>query len=681
MNIRNPDGIWINSAEFSEAAKHYKKYGRYCDHAWDSSEGIDFWMREADRRLNGITIGGASITGDHYNYLNYTRIKRVPEGINQESARIRKIIDFPSFYDGDYDYFWNLAISEFGCSYEFMKKLKLINEPLFLDGGRNMEVLKARRKGYTWKNSAVASNRYDLTPDALILLMAYDKKYLWGRNGIMDMCRFHLDFYNSKTAWIKLREKIDTKDSIRASYVEFDPEKKVYVEGGFKSQITGVSFHDDPDAARGVDFDLGFVEEAGNFINWNDSYHAIMPAQEAGKYKTGFLVVFGTGSSDNENTLDLSEHFYNAEVMGYNAYENVWDGHSTKPVGYFHPDYIGKEGFVDEAGNSLVEEAKKFEDDKRKALLKAGKRKDHDKHVVEHAQKPSEALLQLGYNPYPATMLKAHLDKVLKEDLYKNTCYPIEIIMQDGKTWYKPVLDGSAEPFNDYPIKEFRDGCPMMFEPPDPLVPDGGYVAGYDPVNQDVSDHSVSIAAFSIYKPNIGSATGSGIVLTFWGRPGTDKFNDTVIALCEIYRTAVGHENLSPVVYDHFQKRKKLHLLADKPDYFLKKVLKDSRASRQKGCHMNGEIRNAAVQYDIDWMMSVRGHDDNGNPIYNFQTITDIGLLKEYISYDGKRNTDRVDSVLHIRIQSIDEESLREKMNKDTEDELRQLQEYLDREN
>lgn len=679
MNVRNPEGIWINSSVFSEAANHYKKYGRYCDYKWDSSEGEDFWLSEADKRLNGVKIGGAQITGDHYNYLNYTRIKRVPNDVNTESKRQRKIIDFPSFYDGDYDYFWNLAISEFGCTPEFMKALRLINEPKFLDGGRNMEVLKARRKGYTWKNSSVASNRYDLTPNALILLMAYEKKFLWGRNGIMDMCRFHLDFYNSKTAWTKLREKLDQRDNIRASYVEYDPELKVNVESGFLSQITGVSFHDDPDAARGVDFDLGFVEEAGRFPNWNDAFHAIVPAQEAGKYKTGFLVAFGTGGDMESGTMDLAEHFYEAEVMGYNAYENHWDEHVTKPCGYFHPDYIGKEGFVDDQGNSQVEEAKAHEDVLRKALLKAGKRADHDKHVTEHAQKPSEALLQLGYNPYPATLLKFHLDKVLKDDLYKKTCNPIEIVHEGGKTWFKPVLDGSVEPFNDYPIKEFREGCPMMFEPPDDKVPDYGYVAGYDPVNQDKSEHSKSIAAFSIYKPNIGTGTGRALVLTYWGRPGTDKFNETVIALCEIYRTWVGHENLSPVVYDYFGKRKKLHLLADKPDYFLKKVLSKTNSARTKGCHMNGEIRNAAVQYDIDYMMDIRDHDKEGNPIYNYQTITDIGLLKEYIAYDGIRNTDRVDSVLHIRIQSQNEEEVLAQMNQSKYDAAKQLQEYLDR--
>jgi len=1061
MDIRNPDGIWINSVLFSEAANHYRKYGRYCDLKWDSSEGHDFWMSELNKRINGVTIGGASITGDHYNYLNYTRIKRIPNNTTGETRRVRKIIDFPSFYDGDYDYFWNLAISEFGCSEDFMKSLRLINNPKFLDGGRNQLVLKARRKGYTWKNSSVASNRYDTVPNALILLMAYEKKYLWGRNGIVDMCKGHLDFYNDKTAWIKLRELISTKDTLRASYIEFNPDTKTNIEKGYLSQITGVSFHDDPDAGRGVDFDLGFVEEGGKFPNWNDAFHAIIPAQEAGKYKTGFLVVFGcvcagtkvwtkegrlkniedlliddgiigfngresnghkinhinppaeklcykitttnnniiecsedhpfiksarrartdkgdvknllvgsyseaknlkkgdylltisevpifgkldvedaylyglmigdgyfkgrsisiddhnirefitnkyetsvrkqfttksgdlysdlyiknakdiinkstlngatkenkrlpnnihdynrnslaliiagifdsdgnvsnnkkkgtricltnisldllegvknylvkfgihsaiykekrnttpqidykgqkeyifrlyifkdldiekfienipikhskkiqellkykkgnrnfrtakilfrhTGECEDEKylqndsilegyrfetirtvecigkknvynlnasgshnyianqfitgntggdmeggTLDLAEHFYEAELMGYNVYENVWDDYATKPGGYFHPDYLGKEGFVDEQGNSLVAEAKAHEDRERKALLKANKKADHDKHLTEHAQAPSEALLQIGYNPYPVTQLKAHLDKVIKDDLYNKTATPIAITRLEDKYWFTPILDGSANPFNEYPIKDPHvEGCIMMYEEPDPFVPNNGYVAGYDPVNQDKSEHSKSIAAFSIYKPNIGSRTGSGIVLTYWGRPGTDKFNQNVIALCEIYRTTVGHENLSPVVYDYFDKKKKLHLLADRPDYFLKKVLNNSKSGRMKGCHMNDVIRDAAVKYDVDWMNTERDRDHEGNIIYNYQTITDIGLLKEYIAYDGIRNTDRVDSILHIRIQSVDEEEIRAKATNQGNSPADMLQDYLDR--
>ena len=82
MNLRNEDGIWINSTYFSEAANHFNKYGRYCDAKKGTSEWTEFWTQELDRRINGFSVGGARISGDHYNYLNYSRIKKIIKQAN-----------------------------------------------------------------------------------------------------------------------------------------------------------------------------------------------------------------------------------------------------------------------------------------------------------------------------------------------------------------------------------------------------------------------------------------------------------------------------------------------------------------------------------------------------------------------------------------------------------------------
>jgi hypothetical protein len=679
MNIRNEDGIWINSTYFSEAANHFNKYGRYCDAKKGTSEWTEFWTRELDRRINGFSVGGARITGDHYNYLNYSRIKKIPTDGPTVGRRVRKVVGFPDFIDGDYDFFWNLAISEFGSSEKFMKSLRLINEPKFLNGGANMIVSKSRRKGYSYKMAAVASNRYDTVPDAIVLLMAYEKKYLYGRNGIFDMAKKNADFLNEHTAWTKKREKIDTKDSIKASYIQIDRNTKVPLEKGYCSQITSVSFHDDPDGSRGVDFDLGIVDEGGKFPNWQDSYHAMLPSQEAGMYKTGFLIVFGTGGDMDGGTVDFSDHFYNAETFGYNCYKNTWDEGSVKDGGYFHPQYIGEQGFIDGQGNSKVKEAKEYEQHEREKLKKAGKVKDLAKRTVEHAQSPGEAFMNVGSNPYPSATIKAHLDRVIKEDLFLKTGFPIEVYQgSDGKWTYR--IDFNLQPFTDYPVKEFRDGCIMMFKPPNPKANKRytTHFSGYDPVQQDFSEHSNSIMAFTLYEADTGD--GSGIVLTYYGRPGTDAFNDNIIGILEMYGCQCMHENMGSGPLNHFDKRKKVNLLADRPDYFLKKTHVNSSSGRVIGCHMNAQIRRDAVSYDIEWMLTERDVDpDTGEKILNLHTITDIGLLKEYIAYDGIKNTDRVDSVLLMRIHAADQEFevVEKAKSKDKDDAFKQLSEYL----
>ena len=678
MFLRNKDGYFVNTNMFSDAANHFEKYGRFTDYKDGSSGWYDFWKEELDKRINGITIGGLSISGDHYNYLNYSRIKKIPDNIPIGTKSIRKIIGFPNFIDGDYDFFWNCAISEFGCTEEFLNNLFLENIPKYNCGGKNMLVAKSRRKGYTYKISAMSTNRYDTIPNGIILQCAYDNKYLFGRNGIFDMSRRNADFLNKYTAWLKLRQKSDAKNTMKASFLEYDPVTKLHVEAGFLSQIIAVSFHDDPDAARGVDFDFAAVDEAGVFPNWKKSYTVISPSQEAGEYRTGFMIIFGTGGDMDGGTLDFAEQFYEADLYGFNVYENKWDKGKVKPGGYFHPDYIGKEGFIDKDGNSDREGAKKHRDDIISNLMKEGKNEDARLYMTEHANSPSEAFLRSSNTKYPTSIIKHHLDRVIADKLYEKTGTPVEFYYESGEYKYKVVTDGSKTPFNEYPVTHFEPGCPVMFIPPSKVKKPNMSFSGYDPVNQDHSDHSNSIAGFVIYTPDVGF--GSGICLTYWGRPGTAEFNDNIIAALSIYGLDCMHENMTTQVYTHFEKRKKLHLLAEKPDYFLKKVLKSSSSARPKGCHMNSIIRGDAEKYDLDWLMTPRGLDpETGAEILNLHTITDIGLLKEYMVYDGILNTDRVDAMLLARIHAAEREHIVEDSSHDNDDDdaWKQVEQYL----
>ena len=71
MDIRNKDGLWINSKAFSEVADHFTKYGYYCGDPEGSPGYEGFWTEEIRRRKYGYSVGGCTITGDHYFYLNY----------------------------------------------------------------------------------------------------------------------------------------------------------------------------------------------------------------------------------------------------------------------------------------------------------------------------------------------------------------------------------------------------------------------------------------------------------------------------------------------------------------------------------------------------------------------------------------------------------------------------------
>ena len=45
-SVRNPDGIWINTSVFREAAIHFERHGYYNADPENSPDWIEFWSEE-----------------------------------------------------------------------------------------------------------------------------------------------------------------------------------------------------------------------------------------------------------------------------------------------------------------------------------------------------------------------------------------------------------------------------------------------------------------------------------------------------------------------------------------------------------------------------------------------------------------------------------------------------------
>ena len=100
-SIRNSNGIWIHTEVFREDAIHFQKTGMYTPDPWGSPAWINYWEEQRRRIIHGYTVANATITGEHYFYLNFCPISRA-EDVN--SSKSKKILDFPDFWDGDYNY-------------------------------------------------------------------------------------------------------------------------------------------------------------------------------------------------------------------------------------------------------------------------------------------------------------------------------------------------------------------------------------------------------------------------------------------------------------------------------------------------------------------------------------------------------------------------------------------------
>lgn len=676
-SIRNKDGYWINTQVFREEANHFSKYGYYCADPIGSPGYFEYWDEQTRRCLEGYEVGGARITGHHYAYLNFYPIMKVDLKNTSSSKVASKVQGMPDFWDGDYNYYWAKEIAFKGCTEEFLNELKLEAriDRAYLDGGYHMIVGKSRRKGYSYKNAAMIVNNYSLRRNSLNIVGAFLKEYLYPK-GIMAMINAYISHIDEHTAWRKSRDYVDKIHHKKASFKEDNIEK------GFKSEITALTFKDNPDAARGKDALEVQFEEAGAFPNLESSFMATAPSLEAGSFLTGQMTIFGTGGDMKSGTKDFAKMFYNPIAYRLLPFVNIWDKDADNSrCGFFHPVFMNMEGYYDNEGNSDIKGAIEQEEKVRDNIKKNSSGSSTiNQHNQEYPLSPGEAFLVVSTNDFPVTELRNQYTKVKVNNYHFKKGTPVFLFKEDGKVFAKPDLKNKLEPIWDYkPKTENIKGCPIIFESPIPNPPKGLYKIGYDPYRQDQSS-GVSLGAFYVYKGNHKfSYTRDSIVAFYVGRPNTtDDFNRQAALMAEFYNAEIMYENEVTSVKSYFTNHKLLNLLAVQPDSVINANIKKSKVSRVYGIHMNQKLKDAGEKYIKRWLLTERDIDENGNKILNLETIYDTGLLEELINYNRKGNFDRVMAFMMLMFQVEEEELGKEYGNELTgnEKDLKEL--YLD---
>lgn len=661
-SIRNPDGIWINTECFREEAKHFKKYGYYTDAPVGSLDHQLYWDEQERRCEEGYSVGGARITGDHYGYLNFSQIKLSKddsETINNFNPRIKKSLarkkvkDFPLFLDGDYNYFHALDIARFGITPNELQKLKLDFNPLYIDGGRHLCVGKARRKGYSYKAAWVLANRYKQIPDSVSVVAAFDKKYLTGADGTMTMARNCIDFMNEHTDWAR-RKLINSVHHQKDGYI--DNVNGVNIEKGYKSQIISVSCFNDPDAVRGKDGTVVYLEEAGKFPNLLDVYASTAPTLEDGKFVTGLMVIFGTGGGDDSNWHGFETIFYDPETYKMLPIENIWDEKANgTSCGFFHPDYVSKIGYVDKVGNSLKEKAK-AEEEKEREERKAKSRDSSavTKRKMEYPFSPEEAFRRSSNNNFPTDLLTKQYNLVMSEKLHRHIVHgKLEHDGEDGAN-FTPLPN--AIPIEKFPHKADDElkGCISIVERPltfNGEIPKNLYYICHDPYAFNTSTDGTSLGAAYVMMNDHNlpvGGRGDKIVASYVGRPDSqDTYNENLFLLAKFYNCKIGFENDRGDVIGYAKRHKLIKWL--EPEFELGWSDKINNAlNRGYGMSVGGGRENKKIlQGDMflrDWLLTKRGVTEDGEVIYNLNTIKDPALLMEFIRY-GEGNFDRVSAM------------------------------------
>jgi len=615
--------MWINTAEYSRDAQFFKRNGYFCAAPKGTRDYKDYWDEQTRRCIEGYSVGGEHITGDHYGYLNFALIKLIDDENGKTISKEiggrsgKKVLSFPSFWDGDALYF---------------RKLKEAQSK-----GLHLCIAKARRKGFSYKNGWVAANTYNTVKNSMVILGAFEKKFLFGGAGITKMAKDYLEFLNEHTAWTKRREVSNKIDELRASYIKYID--GVPVESGYKSTILSLSFKDNPDVGRGKDAQLIFLDEAGKFPNLLPAVKATLETLNDGVYTTGIMVVFGTGGSDNEDWADFNELFYNPEPYGFMALENEWDlDRIGTKSGFFFPSYLNKTGFIDADGNSLIEEAKEWETKKRDHIaLTAKSRSALDSYITENPWCPKEAFQITKGRRFPVAELDRHLS-YLQTTASANELGVRGYMFYDeaGKVQFK--VDESRRAA-DYPTKRGEEeGCITIWEqPPMGDIPYGLYIAGQDPYDHDRSETG-SLGSMFIFKQiNHLGETYDWPVAEYTGRPDrAQDFYENCIKLLKYYNAICLYENQVKGMHQYCQLKNCDYLLKDQP-IILKDIVKNSTVQREKGVHMNVIIKDYCERITCDWLL-----EEYAPGKLNLHKIYSAPLLKELIAYDDEGNFDRV---------------------------------------
>ena len=612
------------------AAVKFIASGHYTAALPGTREYYEFWDEEQKRCMYGYEVDELHITGFHYFYLNYCPIDRAVDEIMPDGTiQARRERTFPRFYDGDYEYFHEID------------KARAQN--------KHMIVLKARRKGYSYKAGSMLARNYFFVRNSKNFVFASSKEFLIG-DGLLSKAWEFLSFIDDHTAWAQPRLR-DREMHKMSGY-----KKKVNgmeIEMGMKSQIIGVSLKDNPDKVRGKAGELVFFEEAGSFPGLLKAWEVTMPTMRQGAKTLGMMVAFGTGGTEGSDFEAMEEIFYNPAAYDCMDYENVWDeGAVGTRCGYFIPIQKNLDGFIDDDGNSKAQEAVEYEETMREKKKGAADAKSLDQYIAEHPFSPQEATLQITANLFDIASLQEQYNNVKARNLQAIGTAGRFYHNEKGEVKFK--IDGDLKPITKFPHRKDDDktGAVVIYEAPykneAQQVPVNLYVICHDPYGQNQSADSTSLgSAYVLKRPNNVSQPDDIIVASYVGRPHTqDDYNRNLFMLADYYGCKIGFENDRGEVIAYAKRFRKMHKLQEEFEMLDKKELRSKNVKRQYGMHMTEARKRQGEIYIRDWLNTVRSTEQSGKKLLNLHKIYDPALLTELIKFNHKGNFDRVMSLM-----------------------------------
>ncbi len=614
---------------FNKEAIHFNKEGFYCGAPFRSRDFIDYWDDQKNKcRMGAIYKDGSHtwyLTRDYYMWLNFLPIYDKEE----------KKYGFAKVRDAQY----HMAL------YELLAELN----------HKHSAILKKRQIASSYFHMGKIINTYWFEEGSTCKIGASLKDYI-NDKGSWKFLDEYKTFLNEHTAWY--RPSNPEKVLLWQQQIEVKVGNRK-TSRGLKSKIQGASFEKNATTGVGGPTTYFFHEEAGIAPKMMQTYEYLRPAMSSGMVTTGMFIAAGS-VGDLDQCEPLKEMILNPTSNDIYAVEtNLMDADGTIGLaGLFIPEQWSMPPYIDDYGNSLIEEALeaiRLERVKWKADL------NPEQYQLRISQKPTNIAEAFAYRKesiFPQGIISKQLKKIDDKD-YAYEHIELERV-QDGIM----AKRSNKLPISDFPVnKKAQDktGCLVVWERPISNPEFGAYYASIDPVSEGKTTTSDSLCSIFVYKNSveITRETQNGlehfiepakIVAAWCGRyDDINKTHEQLELIIEWYNAwTLVENNISLFIQHMIAKKKQKYLVPKQQILFLKDLGSNRTVYQEYGWKNTGTLfKSHLISYAIEFLreeIDVETDQDGNvlNTTLGIERIPDPMLLKEMLAYYPGLNVDRL---------------------------------------
>ena len=464
-------GLDFNPSWFTEARDTFVRTGHYTRFRRNSRSWRAFWKEQFIRCKYGMTSHGYTITGDHYYFLNFYRLKDLD---NVEEAGMGRQEIFPNFLEGQYEWFHYLKLA---------RKLRM-----------NACMMKARGAGYSEIEASIISNSYNVIKGSINVCTAFAQTQL---DKLLEKVWANINwlYYNTDGGMAHLSQAKNSNYLRRASHYEIRDGQKIEV--GWGSQIQGI-ITDKPGKLRGDRTDILMFEECGLWPQFTKAYtQADALVGQIGK-QWGLRLMGGTGGETGPQMEGLRKMYYEPQLFGVLPYRHNFTKNGEYAItSFFLPAFrtIKELSLLDSRGWLDDEDGKAYFNKTRD--LKAQDPEEFTTFCAEYCFDGEEAFSLEGNNKFNKILIAEQLANIrIHKDSPKPERGTLEYIFKNGQhsreniTGLKWIKNNTGDiQIIEHPIwtqvSYDEEGNELKYE-----KMNGLYVAGIDSIDLGMEDTS-----------------------------------------------------------------------------------------------------------------------------------------------------------------------------------------------